>query len=62
MPDLTGRDRRSAERWIETCGFRKGAVRVVDSADSAQGTIVGQLPLAGYPIAGNGVVELAIAR
>lgn len=62
MPDLTGRDRRAGERWIETCGFRKGPVRVVDSDGAARGTIVGQQPLAGYPITSNGVVELAIAR
>lgn len=62
MPDLTGRDRRTAERWIDASGFRKGPVRTVDSGGAVTGTIVGQLPLAGYPILSNGVVELAIAN
>ena len=62
MPDLTGRDRRTAERWIDTCGFRRGPVRVVASDEGPQGTVVGQLPLAGYPIASKGVVELAVAQ
>lgn len=62
MPNLVGRPREAAERWIESLGFRRGPVRVVASASGAPGTVVGQLPLAGYPIGSRGVVELSVAR
>jgi serine/threonine-protein kinase len=62
MPDLRGRTRDAAERWIERWGFRRGAVRVVADTGRATGTVVGQLPLAGYPIAARGVVDLTVTR
>lgn len=62
MPSLTGRTREAAERWIETCGFRRGPVRTVAAADGRSGTVVGQLPLSGYPIPSRGVVELSVAK
>ncbi len=62
MPDLTGRTRDDAERWIKLCGFRRGAVRRVDEPDRPPGTVVAQLPLAGYPIRSKDIVELAVAE
>jgi len=62
MPDLTGRTRDDAERWIKLCGFRRGAVRRLHEPDRAPGTVVAQLPLAGYPIRSKDIVELAVAE
>ena len=62
MPDLTGRTRDDAERWIKLCGFRRGAVRRVDEPGWTPGTVVAQLPLAGYPIRSKDIVELAVAE
>ena len=62
MPDLAGRTRRDAERWIEMAGFRRGAVRRVRERGRAPGTVVAQLPQAGYPIRSRDIVELAIAE
>lgn len=62
MPDLTGRSRDDVERWIKLCGFRRGPVRRVDEPRRIPGTVVGQLPLAGYPIRSKDIVELAVAE
>lgn len=62
MPDLGGLGRQSAERWLARAGFRRGAVRQVRMSGRAPGTVVGQLPLAGYPVRSNDVVELTVAR
>jgi serine/threonine-protein kinase len=62
MPDLSGLTLRRAESWITESGFRQGAVRRVRIGGRRQGTVVGQLPLAGYPVRSNDVVELSIAR
>lgn len=62
MPDLGGLSRRQAERWISSAGFRRGAVRRVGNGGRAADTVVGQLPLAGYPVRSNEVVELTVAR
>lgn len=62
MPDLGGLDRRAAERWIEAHGFRKGAIRRVNMSGRIPETVIGQLPLAGYPVKDTDVVELTIAR
>ncbi len=62
MPDLTGKTRREAERWISLCGFRRGVVRRVAAAGLAPGTVVAQLPQAGYPIRSRDIVELVIAE
>lgn len=61
MPDLAGRPLRDAQEWITLCGFRGGAVRRVPSEGRRSGTIVGQLPLSGYPVARRDVVELTVA-
>jgi len=61
MPDLTGKTLRDAQEWITLCGFRSGAVRRVPGDGQRSGTIVGQLPLSGYPIARRDVVELTVA-
>lgn len=61
MPDLVGRTQAEAEEWVRSGGFREGGVRRVASASPA-GTVIGQLPPAGHPIASSGVVELTVAR
>jgi eukaryotic-like serine/threonine-protein kinase len=61
MPDLAGHTLRDAQEWITLCGFRGGAVRRVPSDGRRTGTIVGQLPLSGYPVARRDVVELTVA-
>jgi serine/threonine-protein kinase len=62
MPNLAGRTLRDAQEWITLCGFRSGAVRRVPSDGRRSGTIVGQLPLSGYPIARRDIVELTVAE
>lgn len=62
MPDLTGRSRAEAERWISLCGFRRGIVRRVPASGVASGTVVAQLPEAGYPVRTKDIVELAVAE
>lgn len=62
MPELTGLTRVDALRWIEENGFRAGTLRPVTSSPRARGTVVAQMPLAGYPIRGRDIVELAIAE
>ena len=62
MPDLTGRTLRDVQEWITLCGFRGGAVRRVPADGRRSGTIVGQLPLSGYPVARRDVVELTVAE
>jgi len=62
MPDLAGRTLRDAQEWITLCGFRSGAVRRVPGDGRHSGTIVGQLPLSGYPVARRDVVELTVAE
>ncbi len=62
MPDLTGRSRRSVERWLDRVGLRYGRARQVSMRNRAPGTIIGQFPLAGHPIEARDVVELTVAR
>lgn len=62
MPDLTGLSRRTAEEWIKLCGFRRGPVRKIASRGQPAGTVVGQLPLAGYRVSSSDIVELTVAR
>lgn len=62
MPDLTGLSRGSAEHWISTSNFRRGAVRRVRMDGRPSGSVVGQLPLAGYPIRSRDVIELTVAQ
>jgi serine/threonine-protein kinase len=61
MPDLTGRSGPEAERWIERSGFRV-SLRRVTIAGRESGSVVGQLPLAGYPVRTNQIVELTVAQ
>ena len=61
MPDLTGRTLHDAQEWITLCGFRSRAVRRVPAEGKRSGTIVGQLPLSGYPVARRDIVELTVA-
>jgi serine/threonine-protein kinase len=61
MPDLAGRTLQDAQEWITLCGFRGGAVRRVPADGRRSGTIVGQLPLSGYPVARRDIVELTVA-
>jgi serine/threonine-protein kinase len=62
MPDLAGRSREVAERWVTEAGFRLGVVRRVSSSGLRPGTVVAQLPLAGYPVRLKDIVELAVAE
>jgi len=62
MPDLGGLERQTAENWLSGHGFRRGAVRRVRMGGRAPGTVVGQQPLAGYPVRANDIVELTVAR
>jgi serine/threonine-protein kinase len=62
MPDLKGLERGAAERWIAQAGFRRGSVRQVRVSGRPPGTIVGQLPLAGYPIRSKDVIDITVAR
>lgn len=62
MPDLIGLTRADALHWIEKNGFRAGAIRPVTSSRQTRGTVVAQMPLAGYPIRARDIVELAIAE
>ena len=62
MPDLTGVRRSDAESWIGRSGFRRGAVRRVRMGGWPPGTVVGQLPLPGYPVRKRDVVELTVAQ
>ena len=62
MPDLTGRQRREVERWLRESGFRIGPVRQVSRTGRPAGTVVAQLPPAGYPIRSREVVQVTVAR
>ena len=62
MPDLIGLDRAGAEAWLSKNGFRRGAVRRVSMSGRRAGRVVGQLPLPGYPVRSNDVVDLTIAQ
>jgi serine/threonine-protein kinase len=62
MPDLTGRQRREVERWLRESGFRLGPVRQVSRTGRPAGTVVAQLPPAGYPIRSREVVQVSVAR
>ncbi len=61
MPELAGRPLRDAQEWITLCGFRSGTVRRVPAEGRPSGTVVGQRPLFGYPIARRDIVELTVA-
>ena len=62
MPDLSGRPLREVQDWITLCGFRTGPVRRMPADGKESGTVVGQLPPAGWPIGRRDVVELTVAR
>ena len=62
MPDLSGWSRVEAEAWIDAKGFRRGAVRRVSMIGRESERVVGQLPLPGYPVRRNDIVDLTIAR
>jgi serine/threonine-protein kinase len=62
MPDLIGLRRTDVESWIARTGFRRGAVRRVRMAGWPSGTVIGQLPLPGYPVRERDIVELTVAQ
>jgi len=62
MPDLGGLDRTTAEAWLSRNGFRRGAVRRVSMSGRGSGQVVGQLPLPGYPVRSNDVIDLTVAQ
>jgi len=55
-------DARRSERWIDTCGFRRGPVPDRRDRRRRPGTVRRELPLSGYPIQSRGVVELSVAK
>jgi serine/threonine-protein kinase len=62
MPDLNGIERSVAEAWLARNGFRRGAVRRVSMSGRGSGLVVGQLPLPGYPVRSNDVIDLTVAN
>ena len=62
MPDLSGKPLAVVEDWLRWSGMRRGALRRVDADGREPGSVVGQLPAAGSPVAARGVVELTVAR
>ena len=60
-PNLIGKPRLAAERWIQRSGFRV-TVRRVRISGLPPGTVVGQLPLPGYPIRANEIMEITLAE
>ena len=62
MPDLIGIGRTDVEKWIARAGLRRGAVRRVRMAGWPSGTVIGQLPLPGYPVRQRDIVELTVAQ
>jgi beta-lactam-binding protein with PASTA domain len=62
MPDLIGLSRERAESWIGRSAFRRGTVRRVSMNGRTSGEVIGQLPLAGYPVRAKDVIELTVAR
>jgi serine/threonine-protein kinase len=62
MPDLTGKTLGDVQQWIDRFGLRRGAVRRIPAPGAPSETVVGQAPLAGYPISSRGVVEITLAQ
>ena len=62
MPDLIGLSRTAAERWIRVSGFRVGPVRKIPSMNRVSGTVLGQIPMAGYPVRSREIFEITVAR
>jgi len=62
MPDLIGLRHERAESWIGRSAFRRGTVRRVSMIGRTPGEVIGQLPLAGYPVRAKDVIELTVAR
>jgi len=62
MPSLENRSRREVQRFLEGSGFRLGPVRQVSHTGRSYGTVVGQLPPAGYPVRSGDVIHLSVAR
>jgi beta-lactam-binding protein with PASTA domain len=60
MPDLRGWDRPHAETGLKKAGFRV-AVRRVRISGRTSGNVLGQLPLAGYPVRKSDIIELTVA-
>ena len=62
MPDLTGRTLVDVQEWMDRFGLRRGPVRRIPAPGATAETVVGQSPLAGYPISSRGVVEITLAQ
>lgn len=62
MPELTGLPRRVVEGWIDRRGLRRAPPRSIRVLGRPPGTVIGQAPLAGYPLRPTTVVELTVAR
>jgi len=62
MPDVTGLPRKIVEAWVDRTGLRRAPPRSIRVGGRPAGTVVGQSPLAGYPLRPTSVVELTVAR
>lgn len=62
MPDLTGKTLGDVQEWIDRFGLRRGPVRRIPAPGATSETVVGQAPLAGYPISARGIVEITLAQ
>jgi eukaryotic-like serine/threonine-protein kinase len=61
MPDLTGRPVSEVESWLAFAGLRRGQLRLLPATGNPAGTVIGQLPLPGHPVASRAVVDLTVA-
>lgn len=61
MPDLLYRNADSVGRFFELHGFRIGSVKFETYEGAPDGTILRQLPLAGYPLHAQDVISLVVA-
>lgn len=61
MPDLLYRNAEQVRRFFEAHGFRIGSVKFESYEGAPDGTILRQLPLAGYPLQTQDVISLVVA-
>jgi len=62
MPNVVGLEQQEASRTLSAAGLRIAKVNHIGQAGAQKGTIVGQNPPGGEPIAADTIVELGIAE
>lgn len=62
MPDLVGMDAERAQQLLKRSGFRAANVVAEPGAETSDGAIVRQHPLAGYPVTKRDVITLIIHK